>query len=513
MEGDDPERAGGGPVAARTVTAEAAGCRDHAVMPRQRLSLLLAALACAIGALSAAAAAARPAPLFVPAPHGPYRLGDAPVAIMNGDFDPLGRGFDDYLVGYARGGRANLFYTPRERPRRLVLSSRFAAPTGPSAFAGWGDREFAILSSGSDQARVFVSNPFLQGKIEAGDTVPTGADPVAAVIEGFVYSSAESGETLQGPDLAVVNRGSDDLWMYDGDYRGRLRLVSKVPLGPEPTAAVTHECCVPVIYVATAGDDRVTLLEAFSEGEFRSRHSFRVGDRPSALTLADFVEGDYTDEEIAVANRGSDDVTILDDPNRGPDFESVGTYSVGDEPMAIAHLNVDDRGGVDLAVANAGSGDVSILLGDGRGGFRPGGTFDVGRRPVALTPTTFDPFFGPDLAVVNRGSDDLTFLLRHEVGRCQGRVARLRSGTPGPDVMRGREGPDEFHGRGGDDHVGGAFERDCLYGEGGDDELRGGRGDDVLIGGPGADLLQCEEGEDVAFADPGDRLVGCEVRR
>jgi Ca2+-binding RTX toxin-like protein len=181
--------------------------------------------------------------------------------------------------------------------------------------------------------------------------------------------------------------------------------------------------------------------------------------------------------------------------------------------MSLQFLNVDDRGGWDLAVANAGSDSVSVLLGDGHGGFRPGGTFPVGRRPVALVPAKFDAFFGPDLVVVNRGSDNMTALMRHEVGRCMGRTARLRRGTGGPDLLRGREGPDELHGRGGEDEVVGAVENDCLYGEGGDDVLQGGSGDDLLVGGPGDDLLACGQGTDTALTTPGDRLVGCERRR
>jgi len=474
-------------------------------MARICLAILLATLA-----IGASEARARPAPFFVPAPHGPYRLGDAPTAVMSGDFDPLGRGSDDFLIGYARGGKANLFYSSRRPPSRLLKMDSFDAPIGPSALAGQPDGEFAILSSGSDQARAFVVNPFDDYRIERGDTVATGPDPVAAVLGDFVHAPSDG---LEGPDLAVADRVSNDLWMYAGDYRGHLELASRVPLGSEPSAAVAPECCTGEIYVATAGNDRVSLLADFDEGDFRRRYSYPVGDRPSALTLGDFVEGDYRDTEIAVANRGSDDITILDDPNRGASFETVGTYPAGDEPMAVVILNVDDSGGWDLAVANAGSNSVSILLGDGHGGFRLGGIFPVGRRPVALAPATFDGFFGPDLAVVNRGSDDMTVLLRHEVGRCMGHVARLRQGGSGPDLLRGREGPDELHGRGGRDAVVGSTGNDCLYGEGAADELRGGFGDDLLVGGPGADVLMCGRGRDVAVVGPGDRPVGCDRRR
>lgn len=476
-------------------------------MPRNRSTSLFAILVlAAILAVCASPATARPAPFFVHSPHGPYRLGDAPVAMMTDNFDPQGRGFDDYLIGYARGKSANLFYSSRKQPGRLVKLNSFAAPTGPSAFGGGASDKFAILSSVTDQARIFYVNPFLDWRIEARDPVPTGRHPVAVA--------------FAGPGLVVANRLSNDLWLYEANYRGEeVELVAKVPLGPEPTALLHEECCLPTLYVTTAGDDRVIALRNFQDGNFQARSSYPVGDRPSALTLGDFVAGDYGDKELAVANRGSDTVTVLDDQDRGTDFDRARTFSVGDEPMAVVSLNVDDRGGWDLAVANAGSDSVSILLGDGRGGFRPGGTYRVGRRPVALAATSFNRFFGPDLAVVNRGSDALTVLLRHEVGRCQGSAARLRQGTAGDDVLGVRAGgPDDLRGLGGDDEIRGYYGDDCLLGGRGEDHLDGGYGSDLIFARDGEpDRVECGEGlgrdRDRVVADRQDQLSGCEVRR
>jgi hypothetical protein len=492
-----------------------------------QLSLLVLLSALVLGA-AACSAQARPPALFASSPHGPYRVGDQPVALMVGNFDVLGLGEYDYLVGYAKGSKANLFSVSPHRPLHLRRMAQLDAPGASSALGGQPGGEFAILSARSRHARVFVTNPFQNQKIEEGDTVGTGLDPVAALTGGFVYPALP--KPLEGLDLAVVNRGSNDLWVFNGDYKGHMEPPTKIPLGPEPTAAVSEGCCGGLIYVTTAGDDRVTQLGNFQSGELPTRRSFPVGDRPSALTLGDFVTGDYGDNEIAVANRGSDDVTILDDPNRGWNFETVGTYPVGDEPMAITALNVDDRGGMDLAVANAGSNDVTILLGDGQGGFRPGGTYPVGRRPVAIAATHFDRLFEPDLVVVNRGSDDLTVLLRHEVGHCQGRVARLRLGTPGADQLRGRGGPDEIKALGGDDQIVDGAGGGCLLGEEGDDTILGGPKGDLIVGGPGEDSLNartgadrlfvrdherdevdCGPGRDRVVADRIDRLHDCEV--
>lgn len=61
-----------------------------------------------------------------------------------------------------------------------------------------------------------------------------------------------------------------------------------------------------------------------------------------------------------------------------------------------------------------------------------------------------------------------------------GTLLCTRTGTSGPDVLRGSAGVDVLCGLGG---------ADLLIGGGGADTLRGGAGDDLLLGGPGDDKL------------------------
>jgi len=476
--------------------------------PDRGLIAILLALSLLAAATSPDGATASREPFFAPSPHGPYPLGDSPTAILRGRFDQTGKGYDNLLVGYAGASKAQLFSIRR---RGLIELGSFLAPIGQSAFAGDPNSQIAILSAGNNQARLFVrDSDFFRSRLHPTATVRTGVDPVAAVIDNFVPTPVDD-----GLDMAVVNRGSDNLSMYAGEYPGNLELVGTVPLDPEPTAAAGHECCVPLLYVTSAGWDTVTLLSDYQSGEFRLRRSFPTGDRPSALAIADFVEGDYKDEEIAVANRGSDTVTILDSPDDTYDFKRIGSYRVGREPVAISPVNIDEIHGPDLAVVNSGSDDVSILLNDGKGGFVPGGTFPVGRHPVALAATNFNYAFSPDLAVVNRGSDDLTVLLRHPAGTCQGRDARELTGTSGEDSLRGGRGPDQLSGLAGNDEIAGSTSADCLHGGGGEDTIRGATGNDWITTRDGErDTVFCGPGEDdTALVDRQDSVSSCEVTR
>jgi hypothetical protein len=484
-------------------------------MARSRILLPLALALLALGVGAQTAPAMTPperGPLFVPDPHGPYDVGKAPTTVLSGNFDPMGRGFEkNLLIGYARGSRANLFYADRHRPGLRKLGY-FSAPTGPSAFGGT-SYDLAILSPGSDQARFYDIDQF-SGALHSKSTVETGPEPVAAVVDDFV--STESGEGFNTLDLAVADRLTGQLQLFSSEGGKHLHLAGSVPLGPEPTAAIGHECCVPVIYVTTAGNDRLNFLSGFKNGEFRERLSFPVGDRPSAVALGDFVRGDYRDEELAVANRGSDNITILDAVGRTYEFRTIGTYPVGHEPVAISAIDIDHRDGLDLAVVNTGSDDVSILLNDGSGGFKPGGTFPVGKEPVALAEFRFNRPFEPDLAIVNRGSGDLTILLRRVDGKCRGREAQRVLGTDGPDLLTGLgRGPNQTEGLGGDDTINGAYGGDCLSGGAGDDLIRGGSQGDLIAGGPGDDELLGEgvsggvlqAGNDTVVGGPGEDRI------
>ncbi|WP_217922064.1 calcium-binding protein [Miltoncostaea oceani] len=96
-----------------------------------------------------------------------------------------------------------------------------------------------------------------------------------------------------------------------------------------------------------------------------------------------------------------------------------------------------------------------------------------------------------------------------------------RTGTPGPDVMRGTGDDDVLRGAGGADRLFGLGDDDRLYGGAGADRLIGGDDDDLLVGGGGSDLIlardgerddvRCGAGRDRAVVDQLDRLTGCET--
>jgi hypothetical protein len=460
-------------------------------MAHSRIVLpLLTLLALALSAAVAVAAVPRQqAPLFVPSPRGPFPVGEAPTSVVAGSFGGETGGFEkDLLIGYANGNRADFLYADRDRPGGLFQYRSLRTLSGPALLTGEPE-ELAILSPTTDRAGLYRFDIY-NGRVQTKMIVRTQPEPVAAAIANFSTSDG-----WESPELAVASRrtGQLQLFSHDTPFHHRnepLHPIGAVKLGREPSAMVRPECCGAAIFATTAGDNRLTLLREPLDGGFLNRRSFRVGRRPVAVATAGFTHGRRFYELVAVANRDSDNVTILVGTGEPTAFHVTASYPVGDEPVDVAVLDIDHREGVDVAVVNAGSDDLTILLNNGRGGLRSGGTYPVGDRPVALTPFQYNRPFGPDLAVVNRGSGDLTVLLRRVDGDCRGRAAQRLVGTDGTDRLVGvGEGPNQTKGRGGDDRIDGGRGGDCLSGEGGDDIIRGGTQGDLIEGGAGDDKL------------------------
>jgi hypothetical protein len=161
----------------------------------------------------------------------------------------------------------------------------------------------------------------------------------------------------------------------------------------------------------------VTILLNNGSGKFTQPASSpeSAGNDPVSIAAAD-LNGDG-DRDLAVANQQSFNVTILRNTGSG-DFteppsspESAGTF-----PQGIVTGNLDGVGRPDLAVANQGSDDVTILLNIGSHDFTQPVTSPetVGDRPFTLAAADFDGDGFGDLAVPNHDIDNVTIL--HNVG-------------------------------------------------------------------------------------------------
>lgn len=173
----------------------------------------------------------------------------------------------------------------------------------------------------------------------------------------------------------------------------------------------------PDLVVANGAANTIQLLRGVGNGSFTiSDPAVSVGsNNPYALTVSD-VNNDGL-EDLAVANRGSNNVTVL--TFNGSSFTVAGTVTVGTNPLSIAAGDLNNDGSSDLAVANSGSNDVTILLGNGTGGFSAAVGSPVavgGTAPASVAIGDVNRDGKLDLAVANQGSNNVTILLGNGSG-------------------------------------------------------------------------------------------------
>lgn len=181
---------------------------------------------------------------------------------------------------------------------------------------------------------------------------------------------------------------------------------------------------IPDLVLANTGGDNVLVFPGLPGGgvgpEVGGGAGFAVGRSPAGVTVGD-VNGDGI-ADLVVANRGSNDVTILLGRGEGADWTLTpgASLAAGSAPVRTALQDVNADGKVDLFILDSGSHDVTIYRGRGDGTFDTANptSFGVGLDPAEMFVGRFDRRPGLDLVTVNSGSNDLTF------------IARIASGSP-----------------------------------------------------------------------------------
>jgi hypothetical protein len=231
-------------------------------------------------------------------------------------------------------------------------------------------RTFVVVTNAhTGQIQVFFQNP--------GGS-PSGSSPFAAPV-----SLTSPAQTLFAPgavQLADLNGARD-----------------------------AHGDPIEDLIVADRLGNDVLVYFGNADGSFPATpsYSISVGFEPSAVTVGDFNSDHVLD--LAVANQGSNDVSILDGrltkgiwtATHGPRLRSGGS-----EPIAISAGHFIHQNLLDLRVTNAG-GQVAVLPGIG---IRQGTGFFLANHPQTtslgstIVQAAFDPSTGAEFVVLQDGS-------------------------------------------------------------------------------------------------------------
>jgi len=147
--------------------------------------------------------------------------------------------------------------------------------------------------------------------------------------------------------------------------------------------------------------------------------NYYVGHQPESFFFID-LDGD-TDNDLAVANKSSDNVSIILNNGDGT-FGVPSNYGDGFDCESIFSIDLDGDDDNDLAVTSGNNDYVFILLNNGNGTFQISDSIDVGMEPYSIYSVDLDCDEDNDLVTANHESDNVSILINNGNGTFQAAV-------------------------------------------------------------------------------------------
>jgi hypothetical protein len=308
------------------------------------------------------------------------------------------------------------FFEPVSSPETVGIG-----PSGIAAadFNGDGDLDLATSNISSGNVTV-LRNGGVGNFVE-----PASSPEDAGSFPQGMAAGDVSGDGLA--DLVVANQESDDVNVLINTGTGgnfRERNSSPEAAGDTPVSVVLADVDGDfdrdVIVANALPTANVTILRNTGAGNFvqRATSPETAGNKPVSIAASDF-DGDG-DVDLAVANQQSFNVSLLANNGSG-NFSELATSpeSAGTFPQGVSAIDIEGDGDSDLAIANQGSNDVTILRNNGSANFSqpPTSPEPVGMRPLRPPAVAdFDDDGDLDLAVTNADDDNVTILANRGTG-------------------------------------------------------------------------------------------------
>jgi FG-GAP-like repeat len=301
---------------------------------------------------------------------------------------------------------------PFRAPVVLPLgSARTPAALAAADFDGDGHVDLAVASTGANDVLLLLGDG--HGGFRVGKSFPAGANPTELFAADFNHDGH--------PDLAIANHDTTYVTILLGDGHGGMRPGPGSPLTvhSKPHPHTIDGCDANGdgnldLVIDDWAENRLTLLLGDGKGGFAVPGApIEVGRKPYRnLRLADLDGDGHCD--IAAPSYGSGVVTVLVGDGRGG-FRAGAPIPAGPAPFTVEVADLDGDGRLDLAFSNY-SGQITdpsddaitFLLGDGRGGFRPGVRLATGAAPFQLSAGDVNGDGRADVATADHGGSDLT---------------------------------------------------------------------------------------------------------
>jgi hypothetical protein len=220
-----------------------------------------------------------------------------------------------------------------------------------------------------------------------------------------------------------------------GDYKLTAKVSADGPIAPTGEVSFLDK---------SAGDAELAtarLGEPSHGPEWAAAASPATGLNPFAVATADFNRDGIPD--LAVANYGSDTVTILLGNGDGTFIAAAESPFSGADPTSIASGDFNGDGNPDLAIVSDNTGDymgpytVTVLLGNGDGTFTAAPSPETGNQPSSIAIGDFNRDGIADLAVTNTQDDTVTILIGKGDGTFRAMPNSPATGTNPEGIVAG----------------------------------------------------------------------------
>ncbi|CAF4014366.1 unnamed protein product, partial [Adineta steineri] len=302
-----------------------------------------------------------------------------------------------------------------------TFSNMIALPTGsgsgPSAVAivdinNDAQLDIVVANYGNNNFGVFLG--FSNGTFFSQLTYSTGdySEPYYLAVGDFNNDNRM--------DVVVANSGSNNLGVFFGYVSDSFLSAPAYLSAPSshPTsiarADFNNDAQMDVV-VTNNGADNIMILFGSGYGTFTSQmtYSTGMGSQPSSVAVGDLNKDGRLD--IVVTNSGTNNIIVFLGNNISS-FSNPMNYSTGlrSQPNAVAIVDFDDDGQLDIAVASYGANSMSVFLGYGNGSFMNQLIFPTGfgSHPTALATGDINKDKLIDIVAVNDGYGNIDILMK-----------------------------------------------------------------------------------------------------
>ena len=326
------------------------------------------------------------------------------IAVVNRDISSVG-----IFLGLGDG---------RFGTQSIYLVGSFYTPLSIAVADLNGDGHLDIITANFNDNSIGVLNGYGNGSFSPITSTKTGSGTTP------VYVTVGDFNNDQRLDVAVVNRGTDNVLVYFGSSRGVFYNGNSYSTG-------NGSGPMSIAFGDFNNDNRLDFVTAnyytndigvffgYGNGLFGggTTYSSGSGSKPYAAALADFNNDGHLD--LVVANYGVHTVRIYLLDARG-DVYATKVYSTGNGStpcsVAVGELNNDNCS--DIVVANCEADNLFILFGFGNGTFTAGITYSTGSgsHPHSVVIADFNNDHVMDIGVANSGMSNILLLYGHGDG-------------------------------------------------------------------------------------------------